>query len=133
MVDLNVACAQLERTRVRPAGALLTSCRTPLYRRHDQGSRTLDSAVTASQMPHLQSPLESGAVGVAPPSTEAVRYARHVRMHSRQSTPAHADFSDSLSCTGSLIMSELAPGKTWYSRNKQPQSCKLSAQPASKA
>lgn len=83
MVSLHIARAQLERTRVQPAGALRTPCRTALNRRQVQCSRTLDCAVTAPHMPHLQSPLESGAVGVAPPSTEAVRYARHVRMHSR--------------------------------------------------
>lgn len=81
MVNQNVACAQFERTRVKPAGSLRTICRTALNFRQTQCSRTLDCAVTASHMPHLQSPLESGAVGVAPPSTEAVRYARHVRMH----------------------------------------------------
>ncbi len=83
MVILNLACAQLERARVQPAGALRTPCRTTPNRRGVQCSRKLDCTVTASHMPHLQSPLESGALGVAPPSTEAVRYARHVRMHSR--------------------------------------------------
>lgn len=80
MVNLNGACAQLERTRVQPAAALRAPCPIALSHRQFQCSRTLDFAVTASLMPHLQSPLESGAVGVAPPSTEAVRYARHVRM-----------------------------------------------------
>lgn len=76
MVIVKIACAQPERARVQPAGALRTPCRTALNRRHVQCLRALVCAVTASHMPHLQSPLESGAVGFAPPSTETVRYAR---------------------------------------------------------
>ena len=80
MIILNVACAQTERARVQPAGALRTPCRATQNRRGAQCAQKLDCA---SHMPNLQSPLESGAVGVAPPSTEAVRYARHVRIYSR--------------------------------------------------
>lgn len=79
MVIVKIACAQPERARVQPAGALRTPCRTALNRRHVQCLRALVCAVTASHMPHLQSPLESGAVGFAPPSTETVRVTDHVR------------------------------------------------------
>lgn len=79
MVALKVACAQLERPRVQPADALRTPCRTIRDRRQVLCSRELGCAVTAVHMPHLQSPLESGTLGVAPPSTEAVRVTDHVR------------------------------------------------------